>query len=131
MSGEGLKLSFPMPNDALSENGAKGMHWGARRRRLDPWKEGAYGAWLAQRLVVRRAHADQPTNVRVTIPFAKNRRRDPSNYVGTVVKAIVDGLVAAGAWPDDDPTWVTVIEPTINVGGTQVLIHLEPRSNDA
>lgn len=69
----------------------------------------------------------QQSNVQVTIPFPTNRRRDPSNYVGTVVKAIVDGLVIAGFWPDDNPDWVTIIEPILVVGN-EVIVSVTPRT---
>lgn len=64
--------------------------------------------------------------VHVTIPFTTNRRRDPHNYTGTVVKPIVDGLVDARLWPDDNPDWVTVLDPTCAVGGL-VVVTVTPR----
>lgn len=68
-----------------------------------------------------------PCNVHVTIPFARRMtRRDPHNYTGTVVKVIVDALVKAGCWPDDNPTFVTVIEPSFSVG-TTIRVELTPR----
>jgi hypothetical protein len=70
-----------------------------------------------------------PCTVQVAIPFRTNQRRDPHNYVGTVVKAIVDGLVRAGVWPDDNPDWVTVLEPICYVGSV-VQIKITTRSND-
>jgi crossover junction endodeoxyribonuclease RusA len=48
--------------------------------------------------------------VRVTFPVHDARRRDPHNLAPTV-KAIVDGLVDAGVWPDDTDTWVIVLDP--------------------
>lgn len=63
-----------------------------------------------------------PSTVTVQIPFPTNRRRDPHNYVGTVVKAIIDGMVLAGCWPDDNPDYVTVIEPKLTVGREVVVI---------
>jgi hypothetical protein len=51
----------------------------------------------------------------VTIGFHTNRRRDPHNYVGTIVKSIIDGLVMADVWPDDNPEWVVVVEPKLVV----------------
>jgi len=44
-----------------------------------------------------------PSFVRVTFGVRDpGRRRDPHNYMPTV-KAIIDGLVDAGVWPDDTP----------------------------
>jgi hypothetical protein len=49
------------------------------------------------------------------LPFRGNCRRDAHNYTGTNVKAIVDGLVRAGIVPDDNPDWVTVLDPEFRV----------------
>jgi hypothetical protein len=69
-----------------------------------------------------------PSIVRVTIPFTQHRRRDPHNYVGTVVKWIIDGLVYAGAWPDDTPEWVEVLEPVlVKDPELMVKVEIEPR----
>jgi crossover junction endodeoxyribonuclease RusA len=55
-----------------------------------------------------------PSIVQVEIPVVGTARRDPHNYFATV-KPIVDGLVDAGAWPDDTPEHVTTVEPTLRV----------------
>lgn len=55
-----------------------------------------------------------PSIVHVEIPVIGAARRDPHNYFATV-KPIVDGLVDAGAWPDDTPAHVTTVEPTLHV----------------
>ena len=69
-----------------------------------------------------------PSTVEVFIPFTTNRRRDPHNYVGTVVKWIIDGLVYAGAWPDDTPEWVTVLEPVlVKYPDLLVKVEIKPR----
>lgn len=90
------------------------------------WRDGTYYAAKSAFVGVARIR-HTPSYVQVTIPFATNRRRDPSNYVGTVVKAIVDGLVLAGMWPDDNPDWVTVVEP-LCVMGSEVVVRITPRS---
>lgn len=53
--------------------------------------------------------------ITVTIPFTKKATRDPHNYCGTVLKAIVDGLVAAKLAPDDSPEYVGHREPILVV----------------
>ena len=55
-----------------------------------------------------------PSVVRCTFEMAGAHRRDPHNYYPTV-KAIIDGLVDAGAWPDDTPEFVSTVEPSIDV----------------
>lgn len=66
------------------------------------------------RLKVRRDL--RPGSVQVTIPFGRQPVGDPHNYCGTVLKAIIDGLVAGGAWPDDTPQWVGHTEPILVKG---------------
>jgi Holliday junction resolvase RusA-like endonuclease len=61
------------------------------------------------------------SSVHVTIPFSTNRRRDPHNYTSTVVKAVVDGLRAAGVFVDDTAEHVVVIDPTLVVGGDLII----------
>lgn len=63
----------------------------------------------------RESRACGPATVWVHLPFTTARRRDPHNFV-PCVKAIVDGLVDAGVWPDDTPEWVRVMEPELVVG---------------
>lgn len=62
-----------------------------------------------------------PSIVQIHIPFTTNRRRDPHNYCGTVLKAVIDGLVQAGAWPDDTPDYVGHREPVLYKGNTVVV----------
>jgi crossover junction endodeoxyribonuclease RusA len=57
-------------------------------------------------------HQLGPCIVQIALPVADRRQRDPHNYFATV-KPIVDGLVDAGLWPNDTPTWVTTVEPTL------------------
>jgi hypothetical protein len=53
-----------------------------------------------------------PSFVRLHIDVPDRRRRDPANLT-PVTKAVVDGLVDAGVWPDDTPDWITTIEPRL------------------
>lgn len=118
---EMVTLTFGVPSVPLSANEATGMHWAAKARRLTPWREAAF------RAANREGVSGLPSSfVRVTIPFHVKRRRDPHNYTGTVVKAIVDGLVSACVWPDDTPEWVTVVDPILSVvDKTDKLVRVE------
>lgn len=75
-----------------------------------------------------RSVIPEQATVRVHIPFKTNRRRDPHNYVGTVVKVLVDAMVKHGGfWPDDNDRYLTIIDPVLYVG-TDVIIEIEARS---
>lgn len=100
------------------------------------WSENRAGNWRKNMRLHKawsqtvQAHAGPQTGpprhgqVNVTLTFPTVRRRDPHNYVGTVCKAIVDGLVTAGVFPDDTPEWVTVTEPTLRVGRPQCTVDV-------
>lgn len=118
-------LKFKAPARAVSINETNGLHWSRKNRLVDPWKEA--GRWYA---VAARLKNVGPMVVTVTIPFTTGRRRDPHNYTGTVVKALIDGMVRAGVWPDDNPEFVTVAEPILTVDRSlAVIVHLESRTS--
>lgn len=126
-----LELGRP-PAEPLSTNEERRMGgrggWARSRARLAPWRQLATIVATDARLAA--AVDGTPCCVTVRIPFRDNRRRDPSNYTATVVKAVVDGLVAAKVWPDDNPRWVTVMEPQLVVdptGRTPAAVILEAR----
>ena len=132
-----MEVRLPAPGEPLSENRATGNGRGAAMRRyrlLDPWK--ALGL-VAGRLLIPtwREHHPEPTPVTVlaTLAFRANRRRDPHNYVGTNVKALVDGLVRAGLIPDDNPEWATILEPHLVVisppNRLECLVEIRPRED--
>lgn len=70
-----------------------------------------------------------PALVWIHIPVPDKRRRDPMNYCGTVVKAVIDGLVHAKAWPDDTPDHVTHFEPLLTTDKKQVYVFIHPRDS--
>ena len=45
-----------------------------------------------------------PSRVTVAVAYPTAARADPDNAAPTV-KAIIDGLVDAGVWPDDNSRW--------------------------
>ncbi len=123
-------LEFPAPK-AWSTNKDRTMHHIDRWRHVQAWKEAvAVCVWELGRhkqAIIGRVGGG-PSTVHVTIPFVTNRRRDSHNYVGTVVKAIVDGLVQQGFWPDDTPEYVTVIDPTLIVDKSMMCtVTITPR----
>lgn len=110
-----LTLRFEAPSTPLSINKANRMHWAAKKRELDPWREQVAWAWLQERKNWSSVKGE-PCIVQVVLPFRTKQRRDPHNYTGTVVKALVDTLVKQGVWPDDTPEWVTVADPICEIG---------------
>ena len=106
-----MQITFEQPNRPLSINEGNKLHWASRRGRLDP---GGVALFVAARQAGGTASTG-PIEVRVTLTFPRNARRDPHNYVGTVVKKLVDTLVGLGVVPDDTADWVTVIEPELRV----------------
>lgn len=86
------------------------MHWSVRRKRTEPWKITTF--WLAKQAGLAQVVAGAPARVTVCLPVKGRRRRDNANFYPTV-KAVVDGLVLAGVWPDDTPDYVEVTEPVL------------------
>lgn len=123
---DALTLSFPAPGTPLSINKANRMHWAAKKRELDKWREAVAWAWIERR---RDWHLvkDKPCVVQVHLPFRTHQRRDPHNYTGTTIKALIDALVKQEVWPDDTPEWVSVADPICVVGDVDVLVVLTPR----
>jgi crossover junction endodeoxyribonuclease RusA len=116
-----LVLEFQAPTQPMSENAARGLHWAKARKALKPWHD---AAWAATRNQITRGRVPwlghRAVTIQASIPFTTHRRRDPHNYVGTVVKAMVDGVVRAGLVPDDTPEWVEVLEPILVVGSPRI-----------
>lgn len=83
------------------------------------------------RMQTSRARNIGPSIIRITLPFKEMRTRDPANYCGSTCKAIIDGLVLAGAWPDDNPLYVSHFEPLLVIDkDLQVHIDIRPRDQD-
>lgn len=130
-----LVLTFSAPTPPLSINKAHSLHWAARRKQTDPWRDTAIIVTRQARMQKARwwAAFPQPVTIQMDLPFRTGVRKDPHNYVGTVVKATVDGLVTGGLIPDDTPEWATILEPTISVQRDKshplmVRVIIRPRS---
>ena len=114
-----LEVSFPPPAKALTLN--QRMHWAQKAKLTAAWREAAFYAAKQARLECR-----VPYLVTVVIPVKDRRKRDPHNWFPTV-KPIVDGLVDAGVWPDDNSDWVTTTEPRLEPGGELVRVVMVAR----
>lgn len=116
-------IEFHPPGPLLNLNGR--LHWAARSRDVKAWRTAAKVGALVD-LGAPSARAHPPCTVTIELPVKDNRRRDPHNYVATL-KAVIDGLVDAGVWPDDTPDYVTTTEPVLTVGARKVRVTLTPR----
>lgn len=121
-------IVFDAPGPLMSMNNRD--HWRIHAARTKEWKEAAQ--WAASRQLglelFETAHPRCHVNVLLPVRSLKIRR-DPHNYYPTI-KAIVDGLVKAGVWPDDTPEYVITHEPNFTQGG-QVAITLTPAEDVA
>lgn len=103
-------LTFPAPAEPLSMNDKDNRSTG---RQKQAWRDIAYYLYIEHFPGVGpKGRALPPCDVFTVIPFATNRRRDPINFTRTV-KAIVDGIQRAGAWPDDTDEYVTQHVPKL------------------
>jgi crossover junction endodeoxyribonuclease RusA len=117
------QVTFVQPAVRLSLNDR--VHWRVRARITRAWRHAAGYAALDQLGRTPSGRRRPPCTVRVAFPARDpGRRRDPHNMAPTV-KAIVDGLVDAGAWPDDTNRFVVVLDPEF-VRAAQVVVTLSP-----
>ena len=111
-----VRFRFPTPAPVVSQNAVESWHWSDRAAHRSAWRQAACAAadGAAAALAPLRGHRVEVT---VALPVADKRRRDPSNWMATCVKPILDGITdAAALWPDDNATWVTVREPVLWTG---------------
>jgi hypothetical protein len=117
-----VTITFPEPAERLMSNDRP--HWSRRARLTRIWRTRTYWAVMQTLGNTHKACSQPPSFVRVTFPVTVNRRRDSDGPAPTV-KAIVDGLVDAGCWPDDTPEWVETLGSRFDKGG-MVIVELIP-----
>lgn len=96
-------ITFDVPAEHwLSAN--QRLHWAPKAKRTRALRDLAYYTTID-------APIDRQgvSHVAAFIGYPRNGKADPANAAPTI-KALIDGLVDAGVWPDDDSTWV--IGPT-------------------
>jgi hypothetical protein len=101
-----LEFTIHPSEPPWSTNEDRNLHHMARAKRVKAWKEDAALGWITIPPDERAPYVGTPSIVQLEIGFEQKRTRDPHNYCGTVLKAVIDGLVAKGVWPDDTPEWV-------------------------
>lgn len=122
-----ISFTFRPSLRAWSTNEDRNLSPHERAANISVWKTDAKIHFInhMNRLKVRRDLP--PGSVQVTIPFARQPIGDPHNYCGTVLKAIIDGLVLGGAWPDDNAQYVGHTEPIL-IKGTLCVVEITPKS---
>lgn len=118
-----LTFSFPRPDKPWSTNQDRNLAPHQRYNLITSWKTATKIHYINYVNSNECGRTLEPGVVHVTIPFDRKPMGDPHNYCGTVLKAIIDGLVAGRAWPDDTPEFVGHREPTLVKGG-QVVIEV-------
>jgi hypothetical protein len=125
-------LSFRSPSEPLSAN-RRGQGWQKAYRLSRPWSDAVTYLARTWRETYRRQrgkpYAVRPVTVQATLPFETRRIRDGHNYTSTTGKAIVDGLVQAGIIPDDNPDWVTMLDPVIEAPSTTATVIVRERTD--
>jgi crossover junction endodeoxyribonuclease RusA len=121
-----IVLEFDWPAEALSMN--EGASYAVRVRE-QAWRDAAHWYWIqAHPGEGPSGRTSRPAEVSTVICFRQKRRRDPINYAATV-KRIVDGLVLAGAWPDDTDEYVTQHIPSLLITGRDsCVVRIRERS---
>lgn len=106
-------LEFTIPDDMwLSANDR--MHWAPKAKRTRELRRLGWATAIEAKNIARPDGSIGPFPIEVAhvaafIGYPRNGRADPANASPTV-KALIDGLVDAGVFPDDDSTHV--IGPT-------------------
>lgn len=123
-----LTIEIPQPESPLSINRAAGRRWVSIRADVQAWKAAIaleLRPWILEQPSGTTFFIDTPLIVVATLSFRTNQRRDPHNYTGTVVKAMVDGLTLAGLIPDDTAEFVSVLDPILRVDRSDLaLLHV-------
>ena len=118
-----LRLWFTAPDERYTMN--KRYHWAVRARLTKVWRTAGMVAARNAKLEGGINDHLRPCLVRVTFGVPDRRRRDPHNTAPTV-KAIVDGMVDAGLWPDDTPDQVAIVDPVFAKGDDSVIVECWP-----
>ena len=130
-----LEFTIRPSEPPWSTNEDRNLHHMVRATKIKEWKKDTAAAWVTVPWNDRATYAHfigrdetpdwfPPTIIQLEIGFKASRKRDPHNYCGTVLKAVIDSLVNIGLWPDDTPEWVGHREPLLVKGlTTQVTLR--------
>lgn len=113
---DGFTLAFMQPATPVSINAVAGRSRRSWAWRVNSWKATTTTlATDAMRALEIPQDGSGIARIGVLVSWQARgaRRRDPHNYSSTTVKAVVDGLVAAGVVADDTGDQVVVYDPVI------------------
>ena len=85
--------------------------------------------WFAKRQQVK----DLSPCIVTVVWFAPDKRRRDTDSLGFFLKSALDGLTAAGAWPDDNSDWFVETRLSIDktdTGNPRIEIIIEEITND-
>ena len=95
----------------LTVNEAYRLHNRDRARRVKYWRQLAALTGREHLRSWRESHGEEPVPCRVVAgPITPKFCRQDTGAAMPTVKAIIDGLVDAGYWPDDTSAWITRLE---------------------
>lgn len=107
-----------------STNEDRKQHFMARQEIKNMWLNGATHAAQQWRQRTRYYGPLPYTVVQIKFYLANARQADPHNYCGTVLKAVVDGLVKAHFWPNDTAMYVGHRESLLTAEMTMPSVRL-------
>lgn len=123
-----LLVASPDGGPPLSANQFPGLGLACWNRRVREWRAAGASAWREEGLAGRRLRPPVCVTAWQLVPVAfRGRPQDTGNCYPTV-KAVVDGLVDAGAFPDDTGETVaalTLLAASTTAGGAGLVVQVE------
>lgn len=108
-------MTGDQPAEVLGANSTRGWRWQRYHLWAKRWKQA--GVRMGDAIRKKYRTPFPACTVHMVFEMSRGVRRDPHNYMSTVCKHILDGLVVSGVWPDDNPKYITMTEPQfVSVG---------------
>lgn len=96
-------IEFTGP-DIVLMNRERNMHWAEVAEAVAEWQEAAF--YRAAEVRLPKGLTSSNVASRLVIPASRPGPLPDCTSWFPTVKAIVDGLVRRGTWPDDNPKWI-------------------------
>ncbi len=97
------------------------MFWADRERLKESWHTTVWALCNEARV-----EPMERARIKATIYFRDSRKRDPQNWITSVDKLCVDGLVRCGILPDDDPAHLKGFDVRIEKGEPHTEVSISP-----